>query len=390
MGAEGTGGDPGRTSSPTLADDVPDAPKTLRILGRDYDAAKVRRYAVIAWAVLMVLEVAINGLAWDRNRLILLLCLGMIAASIGSRRAVQVIIDWLPFALILLLYDFTRDVARVVDMPTQWHWPNDVDNAMFGVNLTVWFQEHLKEASAPWWEVLTSLVYVSYFIVPYAVAAVLWLRDRSTWRRYAACFIATTFLALIGYTLVPAAPPWAAARCTADQLVDHPRDPVCMYSAENAATGGILGTLDTDKPDVEPYVERISSRGWEFLNIKVASNLIELGQGNANLVAAIPSLHGGLTMLLALFMWPRVKALGRSIYLGYAFAMAFTLVYTAEHYVIDILLGWGLAALVVGTCFWVDRRWLIPRRQRREAERDEQPTAEPSYSAADGLSDTGP
>ncbi len=27
--------------------------------------------------------------------------------------------------------------------------------------------------------------------------------------------------------------------------------------------------------------------------------------------------------------------------------MAFTLVYTAEHYVIDILLGWALAAVVV-------------------------------------------
>ena len=33
---------------------------------------------------------------------------------------------------------------------------------------------------------------------------------------------------------------------------------------------------------------------------------------------------------------------------AYPLVMAFTLVYTAEHYVIDILLGWALAAVVTG------------------------------------------
>jgi membrane-associated phospholipid phosphatase len=33
--------------------------------------------------------------------------------------------------------------------------------------------------------------------------------------------------------------------------------------------------------------------------------------------------------------------------MAYVLVMAFTLVYTAEHYVVDILLGWLLAAVVV-------------------------------------------
>ena len=32
---------------------------------------------------------------------------------------------------------------------------------------------------------------------------------------------------------------------------------------------------------------------------------------------------------------------------AYPLIMAFTLVYSAEHYVVDILLGWALAAVVV-------------------------------------------
>lgn len=292
----------------------------------------------------------------------------MLAASIGRRRAITVFIDWLPFALILLLYDWTRNVAVWLDMPTQWHLAANVDHALFGVNPTVWLQSHLKQAAPPWWEIITSVVYMSYFIVPYAVAAVLWLRNRSTWRHYAACFLATTFLALVGYTLVPSAPPWAAAKCTAQQVASHPHDPLCMYSNTPELSGGLLGPVTPTHAGAAPYVQRISARGWDFLNIHAASNLVQIGQGKANLVAAIPSLHAGLTMLLALFMWPRVRALGKAIFLGYAFGMAFTLVYTGEHYVFDVLLGWTLAAIVVAADRWVDRRWLAPRRRRRDQE----------------------
>ena len=365
------------TMAPVL-DDVADAAELEAEPEKRRDLTMVRRIAIVAWVAFMAYEFSVYGLAFDRTRLIVLLCLGLFAASIGRRRAITVLLDWAPFALILILYDWTRDVARIVDMPTHWHLAADVDRAMFGVVPTVWLQGHLKEASAPWWEIVTSVVYMSYFVVPYAVAAVLWLRDRSSWRRFAACFVAATFLGLVGYTLVPAAPPWAAARCTAEQVVDGPRDAECMTTPEATTPGGILGPTDPQHPGAQPYVERISARGWEYLNIHVASNLIEVGQGKANLVAAIPSLHAGLTMLLALFMWPRVKALGKTLFMGYAFAMAFTLVYTAEHYVFDILLGWALAAFVIAVYTLIDRRFILPRQRRRA----EQESAEQESGAA--------
>ncbi len=324
-----------------------------------------RRVAVGLWLAVMIWQFTVHGLAFDRTRLILWMCLGLAAASIGRRRITTVIVDWLPFAGVLVLYDLTRNVAQWMGMPTQWHLAPDVDRWMFGVNPTVWLQSHIKDAQPPWWEMITSVVYVSYFVVPYAVAGVLWLKDRHAWRRYAVAFVATTFLALVGYTLVPAAPPWAAARCTAEQVVDNPRDPTCMESEVPPASGGLLGPVRPSEPGAAPYVERISARGWDVLNIKAASTLLSVGQSKANLVAAIPSLHAGLTMLLALFMWPRVRALGRTLFLGYALTMAFTLVYTGEHYVFDILLGWGLAAGVLLVQAWVIRR----RALRREAQR---------------------
>ncbi len=81
------------------------------------DLTTVRRVAIVAWALFMVWEIVEHGLGFDHTRLIILLCLGLIAASIGRRRVITVIIDWAPFALILLLYDWTRNVAEFIQVP---------------------------------------------------------------------------------------------------------------------------------------------------------------------------------------------------------------------------------------------------------------------------------
>ena len=94
---------------------------------------------------------------------------------------------------------------------------------------TVWLQERLKLAYPPWWEIVISTVYMSFFILPYVVAAVLWLRDRAEWKAFVRLFVGLSFVALIIYTLLPAAPPWAAARCTAADIDGGPSGPGCMF-----------------------------------------------------------------------------------------------------------------------------------------------------------------
>lgn len=64
-------------------------------------------------------------------------------------------------------------------------------------------------------------------------------------------------------------------------------------------------------------------------------------------MAAIPSLHAGMSAALAAFLWTRVQRWWRPLLVAYPLVMAFTLVYSAEHYVVDLLLGWVLAAVVI-------------------------------------------
>ncbi len=55
----------------------------------------------------------------------------------------------------------------------------------------------------------------------------------------------------------------------------------------------------------------------------------------------------GLHAAVAAFLWTRGDRRWRPLLVTYVLVMAFTLVYTAEHYVVDILLGWALAAAVL-------------------------------------------
>ena len=309
-----------------------------------------RRVAVVAWVAVVIYRTVTTGFAFNRELLLLYICTGLLAASIGrGRRMLYVIRDWLPFALVLVAYDLSRGAARMIGRPTSWHWQVDVDRWMFfGTVPTVWLQERLKLPYPPWWEIVISTVYMSFFILPYVIAAVLWLRDREEWRAFVRLFVGLSFAALFVYALLPAAPPWAAARCTPADVTGGPSGPRCMFGpARGVPDGGLLGMMQTTQDGANGWVERITMRGWGKLNLHSAGALIDQGQASVNLVAAIPSLHAGLTAAVAAFLWTRVQRKWRPLLAAYVLVMAFTLVYTAEHYVVDILLGWALAAVVL-------------------------------------------
>jgi hypothetical protein len=329
----------------------------------------VRWAAIAVWAFVIIFRTVTEGFAFNRELLLLYVATGLLAASIGQgRRMLYVIRDWLPFALVLLAYDLSRGAADLVGRPTLWQWPADADRWLFsGTMPTVWLQERIKFPVAPWWEVVLSSVYMSFFILPYIVAGVLWLRNRDEWKAFVKLFVGLSFAGLVIYALVPAAPPWAAARCTGADVAGGPSGPRCMFkSARGVPDGGLLGALQTSQDGANAWVERIVGRGWGKLNLHTASALLDAGQASVNLVAAIPSLHAGMTLAIAAFLWNRVNRGWRVVLAAYVVVMAFTLVYTAEHYVIDILLGWALAGLVMGAMHWIKLRRAGPSVDKSE------------------------
>jgi membrane-associated phospholipid phosphatase len=236
--------------------------------------------------------------------------------------------DWLPISLLLVVYNVSRGFADDLFAPHVIPMI-DADRAMFGRVPTLWLQQHLYHpGQVQWWEVVVSLVYVSHFITVPTVAVVLWLRSRRQWARYMRRWFTLSVAGLVTYFLYPAAPPWWAWQ--------H-------------------GAL------TEP-VERISTNGWDAIGLHSAGNTLNALQvDQSNPVAAMPSLHTAYAMMAVAFFLPLLRRRWWPLLLAYPLAMTFTLVYSGEHYVIDVLVGWlyvagTFLAVAMAERWWYNRK----------------------------------
>lgn len=285
-----------------------------------------RKYAVSGWVILVVAYLLFAGIPFDRANQLILILTAALAFSVGKDHGpLRIFADWIPFFILLYAYDFSRGAADQFGRTVLVAQIYDIELSWFGISgqiPTVWLQQQLYQVDQiPLWESLIALVYTSHFVVPWAIIGTLYIRNRDLWKKFARRIILISLGALITYILLPAAPPWYAA---------------------NSGIG--------------PEVLRISTRGWSALGIPVAGQIISLGQAVVNQVAAIPSLHAGMAILISIFFWSRM-GLGMKLFLTiYSLSMVFTLVYGGEHYVFDAFLGGIYAWLVHYGCQVWERR----------------------------------
>jgi PAP2 superfamily len=276
----------------------------------------VRRCAFALYFVGLIAWSYNYGIPVQRDLVILWVCGALACACIGRhpREMLQLVIDWVPMVVVLAAYDQTRGAAHKLGIGIHFHPMIDFDKFVwFGETPTEWLQAHLYNPNVlSGWNVFFTLTYTSYFITPFVLAGWLWVHDRLEYIRFAKRLVTLAIAGVITYILFPAAPPWMA---------------------------GQEGYLHE--------IHRTTGKGWEILGVGT-SVLFNEGQRAVNLTAAVPSLHSGFTMLVALFIWPRLKwRWARPLLLLYPAAMGLTLMATGEHYFFDVLAGWLYAGTVM-------------------------------------------
>jgi PAP2 superfamily len=287
--------------------------------------AVLRPWALGLYVVALVLWTATYGIPVQRELVILWTCGALACASIGRppREIGQLVLDWLPIVAVLWVYDLTRGAADSFGIGVHAQTMVDFDSFVFvGETPTEWLQDRLYDPGVVhWWDVAFTLVYTSYFIVPFALAGYLWARDRGAFHRFTRRLVTLALAGLATYIAFPAAPPWMAGEM------------------------GLIGE-----------VHRTTGKGWEVISVGTAS-LFSKGQASSNLVAAVPSLHCAFVTLVALFLWSRVRRRRlRPLLLLYPLAMGLTLMATGEHYFFDVVLGWLYAGAVMAAWTWWERR----------------------------------
>lgn len=278
--------------------------------------------ALVGWTVLVGLpRQTFTAFAW--------IWLATVAWNAGAPWRVHLAFprDWGLPLLVLTVYLYSRGLADDLGLAAvHVTEPVAADRALFGGVLpTEYLQAALCgvpcERSSPpaWYDVVLTTVYYSHFFVALTTAAVLWLRNRAAWVPYMRRYLTLNIVALVVYLAYPMAPPWLAVRDGA----------------------------------VSPDVARITGRGWyDLRDVGWHDRFSAVG----NPVAAMPSLHAAIALFVALYAISRWRSRWRWLLLLYPTAMSFMLVYYAEHYVVDVLAGFGCVGLVLAVCAAWERR----------------------------------
>ena len=188
-------------------------------------------------------------------------------------------------------------------------------------------------------ELLSVFAYLTHFFFPLCIGFYLWTRRSPGFRELLYADIAVSVLASITQVMAPTAPPWLAA--------------------EHGLAPGVHDVLRAALSDVGlPELARFKGDGHAY-----------------NVVAAFPSIHAAfpvLGLLVALrYRVPMWLLVAQVLQLA---AVWFVIVYTGEHYVVDVVGG----ALYAFASIWIVRRALTAIDARRALQVPPAPTVEPT------------
>jgi len=266
------------------------------------------------------------GIPFERDPLFAWLLIGLLCFSVTDVRgfARGMVLDWLPLIAVLVAYDWLRGSAG--RLGTVHYLPQiQLDRWLFGGQVpTVTLQRWLWHGRVHWYDVVCWAIYLTHFFFSPVLLAVFWKLDRSRFRSFLAVLLPLWFAGLATYALFPAAPPWIAS----------------------------------NRHLIAP-ITRILPQVWRALPLHGAGSLAESGYQYANNVAAVPSLHAATSLLVAIVVWPRRHRWLRPLVAAYPLAMAFSIIYTGEHYFSDVVLGWIYTLVVVWAARELARRRVL-------------------------------
>jgi hypothetical protein len=272
------------------------------------------------------LLVARYGFFIHSDEIFIWVLVGLFALSLSDLRrfGLSVVFDWLPLGLLLLVYDTSRGVTKWLGLHPHHQLQISFDEFFFGKPLLSVRLQHLlhQTRAVRWWEYPMWATYMTFFFLGLVTLAVLWRFSYPRFRQFRAQYIVLNTFGFATYVLYPADPPW----------------------------------LVSQRLHLLPTLYRPVFEVWGKLGVNTANAVVERGPEFGNLVSAVPSMHAAVSMFVCLFFWPRARAWVRALMVLYVLAMATTLVYGAEHYFFDIVVGWSYAVLVIiGTALL--RRW---------------------------------
>ena len=331
------------------------APATRRALGDvvPFEIVRpIRLGLMLSYLCAYLWWLRAKGLPIDRISVAISVGIFLVCAFIGKswRTWGVLFIDCLAYCVMWLAYEKTRSAAD--DGLTigigGWHWfhigrfelqvesMRNIDRFLFfGHDPNVVLQDHFWQPAVRWWDVVASCAYMTHFVLPILVLAVLWAISHRQFVRFMKRFSTVIGVGCVLFVVLPTAPPWMVSKA-----------PYNLFHE----------------------LHRNAGRGFYHIGFKGFVKNYTDALGNGNAVAAMPSLHASFALITPAFFLPWIKPKWlKALVLVFPAIMLTSLVYLGEHWVIDGLAGW----VIVGFTFWfwnrMEQRLRTVRAERARA-----------------------
>ena len=242
----------------------------------------------------------------------------------ASPRSRKLAVALLPFVIFAISYDWMRIKPNYEVNPVDVKGLYEAEKSLFGINVegvTMIPGEYFNIHNTAIGDLLSGIFYLCWVPVPIAFGIWLFFKGEHLWYlRFALAFLFVNLLGFFFYYVHPAAPPW--------YVMSH------GFDIDYSTPGNVAG--------LSRFQQLV---GWNVFD--------GLYNKNANIFAAVPSLHAAY-MLIAL-VYAKLSKQHWGILAVFAVITAgiwWTAVYSAHHYIIDVLLGIACAFLGIAIFEW--------------------------------------
>lgn len=230
-----------------------------------------------------------------------------------------------------IIYDSMRVMPNYEVNPIHVAEPYLLEKSWFGIDASdgrFTLNEYFRIYHSSFLDIMSGLFYLNWVPVPLIFAFWLLRNDKLLFLKFSYAFVFTNIVGFCIYYLYPAAPPWYVEKYGFDVI----------YGTQ----GNAAGLLNFDR----------------LLGIHLFQGMY---QKNANVFAAIPSLHSAYPVLCLLYGWRLKKTWLNILFSVFVLGIWFSAVYTRHHYLIDVLLGGTVAVVSYFAFEWLSEKTVLKK-----------------------------
>ncbi|RLD60487.1 MAG: inositol phosphorylceramide synthase [Bacteroidetes bacterium] len=230
-------------------------------------------------------------------------------AYFGNEKSRRFITAFSIFIIYWIIYDSMRIIPNYEVSQVHIKEPYELEKALFGItanNTLLTPNEYFILHNNHFLDFLSGMFYINWVPIPLAFGVYLYLKDKYLFTKFSLVFLFVNIAGFIIYYIYPAAPPWYVE--------------LYGFDLQLGVSGNSAGLSRFDKIIGIPVFENIYNK-------------------NANVLAAIPSLHAAYPVIVLYYGIKKRLGWVNWLFVIFMLGIWFSAIYSNHHYIIDIILG---------------------------------------------------